>query len=172
MTRAALVRLALLTALLVAPPPARASEWGGIDPGVTTQDQVRARYGEPSKTTAAKVEGYDTLRWEYEGDRAPEGIVRMTVDLGILAPGGYKANVVRLLTLEPKPWIFGRKTVIEGWGVPDGVSESKNGSPVRLLWKDGLLVTLDPEGTMAVMMVFSPPQPDIPAPAPGAAPKR
>ena len=46
-----------------------ASNWGGLEPGVTTQAQVRERYGEPSKETKQKVEGYDTTTWVYEGTR-------------------------------------------------------------------------------------------------------
>jgi hypothetical protein len=161
-------RLFLLLIFLLAAGPAAASDWGGIEPGTTSVDQVRARYGEPSKESRPKVEGYDTLQWIYEAERAPAGIVRMTVDFGILAPGGYKPSVVRLLTLEPKPAIFGRNTVIQGWGIPDAVTNNKDGS-ATLIWKDGLLAVFDKEGENARALVFSVPQPiSPPAPAPPA----
>lgn len=168
--------LLVLSLVLVVTAPAAALEWGGIEPGVTTVQQVRERYGQPSKDTRPKVEGYDTQRWVYEDARAPAGLYRMTVDFGILRPAGYQPGVVRLLTLEPKPNIFGRYTVIQGWGLPDVVNDDKK-SGATLLWKDGLLVTFDESNENAVSMVFSVPQP-IPesppnaAPPPGAAPKR
>ena len=70
-----------------------ASSWGGLEPGVTTQAQVRERYGAPSKETKQKVEGYDTTTWVYEGNKAPVGMARMTVDLGILKPDGFKPDL-------------------------------------------------------------------------------
>ena len=163
-------RLALLLALALIAGPAAASEWAGIEPGVATVDQVRERFGPPSVETRPKIEGYDTLHWVYEGARAPGGITRMTVDFGLVAAGGYKPNLVRLLTLEPKPTIFGKQTVIQGWGVPDGIADNKDGSST-LVWKDGLLVTFDKEGKDAVSMIFSLPQP-LSLSAPPAAPKR
>ena len=97
--------------LLAAPSVIPGEEWGGIVPGTTVIDQVRARYGAPSRESRAKVEGYDTMQWVYEGARAPEGIVRMVVDYGLLTPEGYKPTVVRLLRLEPKPKEIGRAHV-------------------------------------------------------------
>ena len=167
------MRLILLLTLLLVTGPVAASDWGGIEPAVTTVEQVRERYGEPSKESRPKVEGYDTLQWIYEGARAPAGIIRMTVDFGILAPGGYKSGVVRLFTLEPKHAIFGRNTVIQGWGVPDAVADNKDGTKT-LIWKDGLLAVFDKDDKFAVSMVFSVPQPISPGapapPPPGGAP--
>jgi hypothetical protein len=165
-----MMRLALLLVLALIAVPAAASEWGGIEPGVSSVDQVRGRYGQPSKETRPKVEGYDTLQWVYEGAQAPEGVTRMTVDFGLLVAGAYKPNLVRLLTLEPKPAIFGKHTVIQGWGVPDAVADNKDGSST-LIWKDGLLATFAKEGNDAVSMIFSVPQPLTPS-APPPAPKK
>jgi hypothetical protein len=164
--RALLVLLAL-GACLLGSEGARAEEWGGIDPGVTTLEQVQARYGAPSKETRAKTEGYDTVQWVYEGGRAPTGLERMIVDYGLLTPQGYKATMVRLLRLEPKAKIFGRNTVVQGWGVPDAIS-NQNGQDT-FFYKSGLLVTLDKEGKEAVLLTFMPAQPDKP---PSAVPKR
>jgi hypothetical protein len=162
-------RLLVLLALVLTAVPALASDWGGIHPGTTTVEQVRARYGNPSKESRPKVEGYETQQLVYEGDRAPTGMVRMTVDFGILAAGAYKPNVVRLLTLEPKPAIFGRNTVIQGWGVPDGVADNKDGSKT-LVWNDGLLAVFEKDGENARALVFSVPQPLTAGGSPGAAP--
>src|SRR5262245_34468393 len=158
-----LMRFASLVFLILLRWSSEAAEWGGVQPGVTSREQVNDRYGPPSKENRPKIEGYDTIQWVYENTRAPAGIIRMTIDFGILAPSGFKSNVVRVLTLEPKPSIFGRMTLIQGWGLPDGISNNPDGS-VNLLWKDGLFVTLDKEGEEAAVMVFSPPQPTLEIP--------
>ena len=79
-----------------------------------------------------------------------------------------------MLRLEPKAKIFGKNTVIQGFGVPDGIA-SQNGQPT-FFYKSGLLVTFDKDGNEAVLLNFTPPQPDAPAarpaPAPPGAPKR
>jgi len=153
--------------LLAAPASSPAEEWGGIVPGETVLEQVRARYGAPSRETRAKVEGYDTMQWVYEGDRVPEGLHRMTVDFGLLTPQGYKPSVVRVLRLEPKSKIFGRNTVMQAWGVPDG--SGAEGDQEIFFYRSGLIVTFEKEGPFAVLMTFTPPQPDPTAPA---APRR
>jgi hypothetical protein len=158
----------LALVLLLAAGPVAAADWGGIYPGTTSVEQVRARYGAPSNESRPKVEGYDTLQWVYEGDRAPAGMVRMTIDFGILTAAGYKPNVVRLLTLEPKPAIFGRNTVIQGWGIPDGIADNKDGS-ATLVWNDGLLAVFDKDRENARALVFSVPQP-LTGSSAGAAP--
>jgi hypothetical protein len=164
----------VLWSALVLGAPASALDWGGIEPGVTTIEQVRALYGAPSKEARAKVESYDTIQWVYEGARAPGGIQRMTVDYGLLTPQGYKPAVVRVLRLEPKPKIFGRNTVVQGFGIPDGISDQDGQD--TFFYKLGLIVTFDKEGSEAVLLNFMLPQPDAPAsrPAPArpGAPKR
>ena len=164
--RALLVALAM-AGLLLGWGSAVAEEWGAIEPGGTTADQVRARYGAPSKETRGKADNYDTLQWVYEDARAPGGIQKMTVDYGLLTPQGYKPTVVRVLRLEPKSKVFGRNTVIQAWGVPDGMSK-QNDLDV-FFYKTGLLVNFDKEGDEAALLTFTPPQPDTPPPA---APKR
>ncbi|MEX2222856.1 MAG: hypothetical protein WEG40_13750 [Candidatus Rokuibacteriota bacterium] len=167
--RALLAGLAV-AGLLVGPAGAGAEEWGGIDPGVTTIEQVRARYGAPSKETRAKVEGYDTMQWIFEDARAPGGVQRLTVDYGLLTPQGYKPTVVRAFRLEPKPKIFGKNTVAQAWGPPDATGD-QNDQEVYF-YKSGLIVFFTKDGSDAVLLTFTPPQPDVPArPAP-AAPKR
>ena len=165
--RALLVALAM-AGLLIGRGSAVAEEWGAIEPGVTTADQVRARYGAPSKETRGKADNYDTLQWVYEDALAPGGIQRMTVDYGLLTPQGYKPTVVRVLRLEPKSKVFGRSTVIQAWGVPDAITQH-TGTDV-FFYKTGLLVNFDKEGEEAALLTFTPPQPEAPAPA--AAPKR
>ena len=153
--RALLVALAM-GGLLLGRGFAAAEEWGAIEPGATTVDEVRARYGAPSKETRGKADNYDTLQWVYEDARAPSGIQRMTVDYGLLTPQGYKPTVVRVFRLEPKSKIFGRSTVIHAWGVPDAITEH-NGMDV-FFYKTGLLVNFDKEGAEATLLTFTPPQ--------------
>ena len=150
--------LGLLAILLLLPVAAVAAEWATIEPGVSTTEQVRLRFGAPSKETHPKVEGYDTVQWIYEDERAPAGILRMTVDFGLLTPSGYKPTTVRILKLEPKPLIFGRSTVIDGWGIPDGMGDREG--LLTFFYKAGLFVVFDKEGLMATTMIFSLPQPD------------
>ena len=165
--RALLVALAM-AGLLLGRGSAVAEEWGAIEPGVTTTDQVRARYGAPSKETRGKADNYDTLQWVYEEAQAPGGIQRMTVDYGLLTSQGYRPTVVRVLRLEPKSKVFGRNTVVQAWGVPDAITQH-TGTDV-FFYKTGLLVNFDKEGEEAALLTFTPPQPEAPAPA--AAPKR
>ncbi len=162
-----MARALLLVALLLgAARSALAAEWGNITPGVTTTDQVRELYGRPSRETSAKAEGYDTRQWVYERSQAPEGLVRLTVDFGLLTPNGYKPSVVRLVTLEPKPLIFGRNTVMDGWGLPDGTGV-RDGFET-FFYREGLFVVFDKaEIKSATTLIFSIPQP---GPSGGAAP--
>ena len=164
--RAAAAGLAL--ALAVCPVTALAASWSTIEPGRSTVEDVRARFGQPSRETPKKVEGYDTLEWVYEGARAPTGIARMTVEFGLLTPQGYKANAVRVLVLEPKTMMFARDTVVDGWGVPERIAQQ--GDREVFLYESGLIVTFDKDGISAASMVFMPPQKVAPGARPAPAP--
>jgi hypothetical protein len=139
---------------------APAADWGTITPGTTTQPAVRAHYGAPTRTETPKVEGYDTATWTYEGAQAPAGLVRMVVEFGLLTPGGYKADVVRALRLEPKPGIFNRPTVVNGWGPPTGTRQEKEAD--IFVYQEGLLVYFDRDSWDARLLIFTPPQPPPP----------
>jgi hypothetical protein len=141
--------------------PAAASEWGAIVPGTSTMESVRAQYGGPTKTTTQKVDNYDTATWVYEGAQAPRGLVRMTVDFGILQAAGYRGDVVRALKLEPKPGVFSKDVVLTGWGRPDRAG--KQGGVDVFFYAEGLIVTFDKDGRQAQSMTFTPPQPLEPA---------
>ena len=162
--RATLGALGLVLLLAV---PAAAAEWGEIKPGVTTQAEVRARYGAATRTTPQKVEGYDTQQWLYEAAQAPAGITKLIVDFGLLTPSGYKPELVRAFRLEPKPEIFNRKLVVDGWGPPTRLG--KEGELEFFLYEEGLLVYFSPDGNV-LAMIFTPPQ-KIPS-APAARPQR
>jgi hypothetical protein len=61
--------LGAVALVLLLATPALAAEWGQIKPAVTTQPDVRKRYGAPTKETVQKIEGYDSTQWLYEGRR-------------------------------------------------------------------------------------------------------
>ncbi|MFZ1058890.1 MAG: hypothetical protein WAP47_06830 [Candidatus Rokuibacteriota bacterium] len=161
--RVALAWLGFALALsLGVPSAAVAADWGAISPGASTIETVRERYGAPSRETRQKLEGYDTIQWVYEGARAPAGMKRMIVEFGLLTPGGFRANVVRYFVLEPKPGVFGRRTIVNGWDVPDGIGEE--GGRKVFFYKAGLKVTFDENEDNALSMAFTIPQPE-PKPA-------
>jgi hypothetical protein len=155
----------LVGVLVLAAPSgiAGAAEWGGITPGVSTRENVSERYGQPSRESRQALEGYETIQWVYEGARAPVGLKRMVVDFGLLTAQGYRTNVVRSFLLEPKPGVFQRRTVINGWGAPDGVS-IQDGHQV-FFYKSGLVVYFPERGADATSMLFTPPQTEPPKPA-------
>ena len=72
--------------------------------------------------------------------------------------------MVRLLRLEPKSKIFGRNTVIQAWGVPDGMS--KQNEMDVFFYRSGVLVNFDKEGDEATLITLTLPQPDAPPSAP------
>lgn len=152
--------LALLVAAVAsAPAPALAADWGGIVPAVTSAAQVRERYGPPSKEVKRKVDGYDTFEWMYEDQQSPPGFNRMTVEFGILLPGGYSPTTVRVLRLDPRPRLFTKDTVVIGWGEPDRAT-TQNDRDV-FFYRSGLVVTFDQEGVDATSLFFTVMQPNI-----------
>jgi hypothetical protein len=104
-------------------------------------------------------EGRTTPEWTYSGDRAPRGLERMVVQFGLLRPQGFLPDVVRALTLYPKPRMFRTKVIAEGWGTPDAVATEEASGRPAMRWKDGLFVIMDKTGEWAEVMVFGPPQP-------------
>ena len=153
-----LAALVLAGLTLLAPAaPARAADWGTIVPGKSTPESMRAVYGSPTKTQALKVEGYDTTHWVYEGAQAPPGILRLTVDFGLLTAAGYQKDVVRSFRLDPKPGVFNRTLVLDGWGIPAKIG--RDGEFEIFVYEQGLLVYFDKQGWVVQTMVFTPPQP-------------
>ncbi len=159
-------RLLLILGLIVLPAmTAVAADWGQIRPAVTKQSDIRLRYGAPTSETAQKVDGYDTLQWLYDGAKAPNGMNKMTVDFGLLTPSGYRKDLVRTFRLEPKPDVFNRKLVLDGWGLPSRVG--KENDLEFFLYESGLLVYFGKDDNEVVAMIFTPP---LKLPPPSAAP--
>jgi hypothetical protein len=151
-------RLVLILGLIVLPAvTAVAADWGQIRPAVTTQSDIRQRYGAPTSERTQKVDGYDTLQWLYDGAKAPTGMNKMTVDFGLLTPSGYRKDLVRTFRLEPKPDVFNRKLVVDGWGPPSRVG--KENDLEFFLYESGLLVYFGKDDDNEVVaMIFTPPQ--------------
>jgi hypothetical protein len=157
-------RLGLIAALLLAALPAWAAEWGLIRPGVSTTATVRERYGAPTRVERQKVEGYDTENWVYEGNRAPTGVERLTVEFGLVQLDTYRSEIVRAFRLEPSKGTFNRGVVTNGWGFPDRMGRENERD--IFVYRDGLLVYFDETGWNAQLMVFTLPQPRDPTEEP------
>jgi hypothetical protein len=153
------VRLAIAIALLVCAitAPAGAAEWGGIVPGVTTMDALRARYGGPTRQQTEKTEGYDTASWTYEGSQAPTGMKRMVIDFGLVSAGQFRRDVVRTFRLEPNAGAFDRRTILAGWGEPS--RSGREADADIFVYAEGLIVYFEKDDFRARMMIFTPPQP-------------
>ncbi|HUF93568.1 MAG TPA: hypothetical protein VMR23_14415 [Candidatus Limnocylindria bacterium] len=158
--RAAIVVVMLVCALAA---PAAASEWGGLVPGATTMDEVRARYGGPTRTDAQKTDGYDTASWTYEGAQAPTGMKRMVVDFGLVDAGQFRRDVVRTFRLEPNLGAFDRRTILAGWGPPTRSGREADGDV--FIYAEGLIVHFEKDNFRPRLMMFTPPQPLDPPPA-------
>ena len=152
-TQACALALALV---VLAAGPAHTAEWSNVRPGVSTLDNVRTQFGPPTQQSSQKVQGYDSVRWVYEGPQAPRGMVRVTVDFGLLTPQGYRADLARVMRLEPSPGIFTRTTVVGGWGMPQRTGKHKDADV--FFYDSGLMVFFDKEGWLAQTMIFAPPQ--------------
>jgi hypothetical protein len=136
---------------------AHGAEWGTIVPAQSTIESVRGRYGEPTKRSTLKVEGYDTTEWVYEGDRAPRGLRRLVVSFGFLTPQGFRPDLVRTFRLYPLPGMFTQRSIVVGWGEPSGVG--REGGDPALFYMQGLIVVFEADGWKVKEMIFTPPQP-------------
>jgi hypothetical protein len=151
------IGVALAGLLLAAAAPALAASWGGITPGETVRRDVEARYGAPSRTQTVTEEGRTSVEWTYAGDRAPGGVERMVVSFGLLRGTAFVPDVVRALTLYPKPGVFRVGALASGWGKPEAIgSDDQTGRSAFRYDSQGLLVILDKTGQWAEVMVFAP----------------
>jgi hypothetical protein len=159
MGRRAVIGLGLACLLLAAGVPALAASWGGITPGESLRRDVESRYGAPSRTQSVTEEGRTSVEWTYSGERAPQGSERMVVSFGLLRGATFVPDVVRALTLYPKPGVFRVPTLSAGWGKPEGIGTDRQTGRSALRYDaQGLLVILDRTGQWAETMIFAPPQ--------------
>ncbi len=103
-------------------------------------DAVRKRYGKPTQATTQKVDGYDSAQWVYEEAEAPTGMDQDDRRVRHPHPDGLVPQIVRSLLLHPKPGMFNRQLVVQGWGPPTATGE-QSGSPAYL-YEDGLFVVV------------------------------
>jgi hypothetical protein len=137
-----------------------AESWGGLTPGETMQAGVEALYRKPSRERSLVEEGRTVAEWTYAGDRAPRGIERMVVTFGLLVGGRFVPDIVRSVTLYPKPHVFSLRAISNGWGKPEAIgTEEASGRPSFHYNSRGLLVILDRTGNWAEFMLFGPRQP-------------
>jgi hypothetical protein len=147
----------VLAWILLAGAPALGATWGGITPGETMRRDVEARYGAPSRTQTVTEQGRSSVEWTYVGDRAPRGLERMVVSYGLLRGSNFVPDVVRALTLYPKPGVFRVQQLSAGWGKPEAIgSDERTGRSAMRYDAQGLLVILDKTGKWAETMVFAP----------------
>ncbi|MBI4012593.1 MAG: hypothetical protein HY359_09815 [Candidatus Rokubacteria bacterium] len=156
----ALAAAGLVLALAACPLLARAASWGGITPGETLRRDVEARYGKPSRERTVTEEGRTAPEWTYVGERAPQGMERMVVSFGLIRGTAFAPDLVRAVTLYPRPGVFRVKVVSEGWGKPDAIgTDEQTGRPAFRYDAKGLLVIFDRTGEWAEIMVLAPERP-------------
>jgi hypothetical protein len=151
------LRVAVAVAALAGAGGAGAESWGGLTPGETTRARVETLFGRASRERALVEEGRTVPEWTYAGERAPQGLERMVVSFGLLAGGRFAPDLVRSVTLYPKPRVFSLLAITNGWGPPDAIgTEEATGRSSFHYRTRGLLVILDRTGAWAEIMVFGP----------------
>jgi hypothetical protein len=139
--------------------PAGAESWGGLTPGETTRAGVERLFGRPSRERTLVEEGRTVNEWTFAAERAPQGLERMVVSFGLMVQGRFAPDVVRALTLYPKPHVFSLRAITNGWGKPDAIgTEEATGRPSFQYRALGLLIILDKTGSWAELLLFGPRQ--------------
>lgn len=137
-----------------------AENWGGITPGETTRAGVEALFGRPSRERTLVEEGQTVSETTYAAERAPRGAERMVVSFGLLAGNRFVPDLVRSVTLYPRPRVFSIKAITNGWGTPEAVgTEEATGRPSLHYRNAGLLIIMDKTGSWAEIMLFAPRSP-------------
>jgi hypothetical protein len=156
---AASLGLALALTMLAGAGEVGAESWGGLTPGETTRAGVETLFGRPSRERTLVEEGRTVAEWTYAAERAPRGMERMVVSFGYLVGVRFAPDVVRAVTLYPKPHVFSLRTITNGWGAPDAIgTEEATGRPAFQYRNRGLLIILDKTGSWAEFMLFGPRQ--------------
>lgn len=151
--------LLLVLGLVALARPAAPESWGGVTPGETTRRELEALHGRPTRERVVVEDGRTVPEWTYVADRAPRGLERMVVSFGFMRPAGFTPDVVRSVTLYPKPRVFSLQAIANAWGTPDAVAtEEATGRPAFRYDARGLFIVLDRTGAWAEMMLFAPRQ--------------
>ncbi len=84
----------------------------------------------------------------------------MVVSFGLVRPEGFRPDLLRSVTIYPRPRVFSLQAVVNGWGVPDAIgTDEQSGRPAMRYDTKGLLIILDPSGAWAEIMLFAPAPP-------------
>jgi hypothetical protein len=134
-----------------------AENWGGLTPGETMRPGLETLYGRPSRERMLVEEGQTVAEWTYAGERAPKGLERMVISFGLAVGGRFVPDVVRSITLYPKPHVFALRAISSGWGRPDAIgTEEATGRPTFEYRTRGLFIILDKTGSWAEFLLFGP----------------
>ncbi len=137
---------------------ASAADWGGIQPGVSTSQDVEALYGPPVTRHTVVEEGHSAPEWTYTGTRAPRGVDRLVVSFGLMGSSGFRGDLVRAVTLYSKPRIFTVEGITSAWGKPDAIgTNEKTGQTLFRYDTKGLLVVMHKSGEWVEVLLFTPP---------------
>jgi hypothetical protein len=83
----------------------------------------------------------------------------MVIAFGYLVGGRFAPDVVRAVTLYPKPRVFSIRAITNGWGTPDAIgTEESTGRPSFHYRTLGLFIILDKTGEWAELLLFAPRQ--------------
>ena len=150
---------ALVAMLLAVAGDVGAESWGGLTPGETKREGVEALYGRPSRERSIVDEGRTAAEWTYADERVPRGLERMVVSFGLMVAGRFVPDVVRSVTLYPKPRVFELRVISSGWGPPDAIgTEEATGRPTFYYRSRGIFIILDKTGAWAEFLLFGPRQ--------------
>jgi hypothetical protein len=146
----------LVALVLLSVVSAEAASWGGITPGTTRRADVERRYGRPTEERQVTEGGLIGAEWTYAGTRAPAGLDRMVIGLGLVGPSGFVPDLVRMLVLYPKPRVFTVGELVTGWGKPDGIGTDERTGRSLLRWEGaGIVAYLDASGEYAEVLIFA-----------------
>src|SRR5262249_14262082 len=144
--------------LTMAGPAAVAADWGGIQPGVSTSQDVEALYGPPVARRTVVEEGRSAPEWTYTGNRAPRGVEQLIVSFGLVGSSGFRGDLVPAVTLYPRPRIFTVEAITTAWGKPDAIgTDQKTGQALFRYDTKGLLVVMHKSGEWVEVLLFTPP---------------
>jgi hypothetical protein len=150
-------RLALMLTLLLLASAAGARPWNGVEPGVTSRDEVVKRFGPPSKTLS--VDGHPVLAYTGTGAIKGTAQAQFRVDPA--------TGLVERIDVFPGP-VVDRDTVESSYGppCPSGSAPAPGNCFQKKLTEDfrtyyfyarlGLAVFFDEDGDKVQSFVYQP----------------
>jgi hypothetical protein len=140
--------------------PAASADWGGIQPGLSTRQNVETLYGRPSWERTVVEEKRSLLEWTYTGERAPKGVRQMVVSFGLNSASGFREDLVRALEIHPTPGVFTVESITMTWGKPQAIGTNQETGQTMIRYDGaGLLVVMNRRGDSVEVMLFVPKPP-------------